>query len=104
MQLFHRPRRLRKTDWSRRLVQENQLSSNDFIYPVFLLEGSGREETVSSMPGVSRLSLDKLMLVAEDCIKLGIPVMALSPVIRAERITYSYSRSVAPLPSQVDTP
>jgi porphobilinogen synthase len=84
MQLFHRPRRLRKTDWSRRLVQENHLSSNDFIYPVFLLEGSGREETVSSMPGVSRLSLDKLMLVAEDCVKLGIPVMALFPVISAE--------------------
>jgi porphobilinogen synthase len=84
MQLFHRPRRLRKTDWSRRLVQENQLSSNDFIYPVFLLEGNGREETVSSMPGVSRLSLDKLILVAEDCVKLGIPVMALFPVIRAE--------------------
>jgi porphobilinogen synthase len=66
------------------LVQENQLSANDFIYPVFLLEGSGREETVSSMPGVSRLSLDKLILVAEDCVKLGIPVMALFPVIRAE--------------------
>jgi porphobilinogen synthase len=84
MQLFHRPRRSRKTDWSRRLVQENQLSANDFIYPVFLLEGSGREETVSSMPGVSRLSLDKLMLVAEDCVKLGIPVMAIFPVIKSE--------------------
>jgi porphobilinogen synthase len=66
------------------LVQENQLSANVFIYPVFLLEGSGREETVSSMPDVSRLSLDKLMLVAEDCVKLGIPVMALFPVISAE--------------------
>jgi porphobilinogen synthase len=84
MQLFHRPRRSRKTDWSRRLVQENQLSANDFIYPVFLLEGSGHEETVSSMPGVSRLSLDKLMLVAEDCVKLGIPVMAIFPVIKSE--------------------
>jgi porphobilinogen synthase len=84
MQLFHRPRRSRKTDWSRRLVQENQLSANDFIYPVFLLEGSGREEIVSSMPGVSRLSLDKLMLVAEDCVKLGIPVMAIFPVIKSE--------------------
>jgi porphobilinogen synthase len=84
MQLFHRPRRLRRTDWSRRLVQENTLSSNDFIYPVFLLEGKNRQEDVKSMPGVSRLSLDLLMPVAEDCVKLGIPVMALFPVISAE--------------------
>ena len=84
MQLFHRPRRLRRTDWSRRLVQENTLSANDFIYPVFLLEGSNRQEEVKSMPGVSRLSLDLLIPVAEDCVKLGIPVMALFPVISAE--------------------
>jgi porphobilinogen synthase len=84
MQLTHRPRRLRRTDWSRRLVQENSLSPNDFIYPVFLLEGNNREEDVKSMPGVSRLSLDRLMPVAEDCVKLGIPVMALFPVIRSE--------------------
>jgi porphobilinogen synthase len=84
MQLPHRPRRLRRTDWSRRLVQENSLSPNDFIYPVFLLEGSNRQEDVQSMPGVSRLSLDLLMPVAEDCVKLGIPVMALFPVIHNE--------------------
>ncbi len=84
MQLFHRPRRLRRTDWSRRLVQENTLTSNDFIYPVFLLEGSGRMEEVKSMPGVSRVSLDLLVPIAEDCVKLGIPVMALFPVISNE--------------------
>jgi len=84
MQLPHRPRRLRRTDWSRRLVQENALSPNDFIYPVFLLEGSNRQEEVKSMPGVNRLSLDLLLPVAEDCVKLGIPVMALFPVIRDE--------------------
>jgi porphobilinogen synthase len=84
MQLFHRPRRLRRTDWSRRLVQENQLTSNDFIYPVFLLEGKNRQEEVKSMPGVSRVSLDLLLPIAEDCVKLGIPVMALFPVISAE--------------------
>jgi porphobilinogen synthase len=84
MQLFHRPRRLRRTDWSRRLVQENTLTSNDFIYPVFLLEGSGRMEEVKSMPGVSRVSLDLLIPIAEDCVKLGIPVMALFPVISNE--------------------
>ena len=84
MQLFHRPRRLRRTDWSRRLVQENQLSANDFIYPVFLLEGKNRQEEVKSMPGVSRVSLDLLLPIAEDCVKLGIPVMALFPVISSE--------------------
>ncbi len=84
MQLFHRPRRLRRTDWSRRLVQENQLSSNDFIYPVFLLEGKNRQEDVKSMPGISRVSLDLLLPIAEDCVKLGIPVMALFPVISSE--------------------
>ncbi|MFM9113178.1 MAG: porphobilinogen synthase, partial [Polynucleobacter victoriensis] len=84
MQLFHRPRRLRRTDWSRRLVQENQLSSNDFIYPVFLLEGKNRQEEVKSMPGVNRVSLDLLLPIAEDCVKLGIPVMALFPVISSE--------------------
>ncbi len=84
MQLFHRPRRLRRTDWSRRMVQENQLSANDFIYPVFLLEGKNRQEEVKSMPGVSRVSLDLLLPTAEDCVKLGIPVMALFPVISSE--------------------
>jgi porphobilinogen synthase len=84
MQLFHRPRRLRRTDWSRRLVQENTLSSNDFIYPVFLLEGKGREEEVKSMPGVSRVSLDLLLPIAQECVHLGIPVMALFPVINNE--------------------
>jgi porphobilinogen synthase len=84
MQLFHRPRRLRRTDWSRRLVQENTLSSNDFIYPVFLLEGKGREEEVKSMPGVSRVTLDLLLPIAQECVQLGIPVMALFPVINNE--------------------
>ncbi len=81
MQLFHRPRRLRRTDWSRRLVQEHQLSVNDLIYPVFLLEGKNRQEEVQSMPGVSRVSLDLLIPVAQECVALGIPVMALFPVI-----------------------
>jgi porphobilinogen synthase len=84
MQLFHRPRRLRRTDWSRRLVQENTLSSNDFIYPVFLLEGKDRKEEVKSMPGVSRVSLDLLLPIAQECVQLGIPAMALFPVISNE--------------------
>jgi porphobilinogen synthase len=60
------------------------LSSNDFIYPVFLLEGKGREEEVKSMPGVSRVSLDLLLPIAQECVQLGIPAIALFPVISNE--------------------
>jgi porphobilinogen synthase len=76
-----RPRRLRRDDFTRRLVRENAVTVNDLIYPVFVLEGSGRREAVASMPGVERLSLDLLLPVAENCVRLGIPVMALFPVI-----------------------
>ena len=76
-----RPRRLRRTDYSRRLVREHQLTADDLIYPVFVLDGMNQRQAVGSMPGVERLSLDLLMPVAEDCVKLGIPVMALFPVI-----------------------
>jgi len=77
----NRPRRLRKDDFTRRLVREHHLRVDDLIYPVFVLEGENRRESVQSMPGVERLSLDQLMPVAEECVKLGIPVMALFPVI-----------------------
>ncbi len=76
-----RPRRLRRDAFSRNLVREHALSSHDLIYPVFVLEGQNRREAVGSMPGVERLSLDLLMPVAEDCVKLGIPALALFPVI-----------------------
>ena len=79
----HRPRRMRRDDWSRRLMQEHNVSANDLIYPVFLLEGQGKSEAVASMPGVNRLSLDLLMSVAQECVDLGIPVLALFPVIDA---------------------
>ena len=79
----HRPRRMRRDDWSRRLMQENQISASDLIYPVFLLEGSNQSQAVASMPGVNRVSLDLLFSVAEECVALGIPVMALFPVIDA---------------------
>jgi porphobilinogen synthase len=72
---------LRRTDYSRRLVREHQLTADDLIYPVFVLDGKNQRQAVGSMPGVERLSLDLLMPVAEDCVKLGIPVMALFPVI-----------------------
>ncbi len=80
----HRPRRMRRDDWSRRLMQEHSVSANDLIYPVFLLEGQGKSEAVASMPGVNRVSLDLLFPVAQECVSLGIPVMALFPVIDAD--------------------
>jgi porphobilinogen synthase len=76
-----RPRRLRRDTFSRNLVREHALSSHDLIYPVFVLDGQNRREAVGSMPGVERLSLDLLLPVAEDCVKLGIPALALFPVI-----------------------
>ncbi len=79
----HRPRRMRRDDWSRRLMQENSVSASDLIYPVFLLEGQGKSEAVASMPGVNRVSLDLLLPVAQECVDLGIPVLALFPVIDA---------------------
>jgi porphobilinogen synthase len=80
-----RPRRMRRDEFSRRLMRESALSSADFIYPVFVLDGSEREEQVSSMPGVSRKSVDLLFRDAERCVELGIPAMALFPVIDTAR-------------------
>jgi len=76
-----RMRRMRRDAFSRRLMQENVLTANDFIYPVFVLEGSGRSEAVASMPGVERMSLDRLLPVAERALNLGIPALALFPVV-----------------------
>ena len=76
-----RPRRLRRDTFTRNLVREHALSPHDLIYPVFVVDGTQQRQVVSSMPGVERLSLDLLLPVAEDCVKLGIPVMALFPVI-----------------------
>ena len=76
-----RPRRLRRDAFTRNLVRENVLTPHDLIYPVFVAEGKGHRLPIASMPGVERLSLDLLLPVAEECVKLGIPVMALFPVI-----------------------
>ena len=75
-----RMRRMRRDDFSRRLMQENDLTPADFIYPVFVLEGSGEREAVASMPGVERLSIDLLLREAREAHALGIPAMALFPV------------------------
>jgi len=76
-----RPRRLRRDEFTRNLVREHRVTAHDLIYPVFVLDGQRRREPVASMPGVERLSLDLLLPVAEQCVALGIPVMALFPVI-----------------------
>ncbi|WP_318504586.1 porphobilinogen synthase [Photobacterium leiognathi] len=76
-----RMRRMRKHDFSRRLMAENQLSVNDLIYPMFVLMGKNRRETVESMPGVERLSIDLLLEEAAYLAKLGIPAIALFPVV-----------------------
>jgi porphobilinogen synthase len=79
----HRPRRLRKDAFSRAMVRETSLSPANLIYPVFVVEGSGIEQPVLSMPGVSRMSLDKLLVVAGECAALGISALALFPVIES---------------------
>ncbi len=76
-----RPRRLRRDAFTRELVRENRLHASDLIYPVFLLDGEHQVQDVASMPGVQRLSVDQLLPLAEQCVSLGVPVMALFPVI-----------------------
>jgi porphobilinogen synthase len=76
-----RMRRMRRDDFSRRLMRENVLTPDDLIYPVFILDGKARTEKVASMPGVDRLTVDRLLPVAEQCQRLRIPVIALFPVI-----------------------
>ncbi len=79
-----RPRRLRRDAATRNLVREHQLTAHDLIYPVFVLEGKKVRHPVASMPGVERLSLDLLLPVAQECVQLGIPALALFPVIEAQ--------------------
>jgi porphobilinogen synthase len=76
-----RPRRLRRDAFTRNLVREHAVTPNDLIYPVFVLDGQKQRQAVASMPGVERLSLDLLLPVAEQCMKLGVPALALFPVI-----------------------
>ncbi len=77
----NRPRRLRRDAFTRNLVREHQVTPHDLIYPVFVHEGENLRQAVPSMPGVDRLSLDLLLPVAEECVRLGIPVLALFPSI-----------------------
>src|SRR5262245_29824507 len=80
-----RLRRMRRDDFSRRLRREHKLTTDDLIYPVFVIDGKGRTEPVPSMPGIRRYTLDRLLPHAEQCVKLGIPALAIFPMIAQER-------------------
>ncbi|HMZ76967.1 MAG TPA: porphobilinogen synthase [Rhodocyclaceae bacterium] len=80
-----RMRRMRRDDFSRRLMREHRLSADDLIYPVFVLEGQDVVQPVASMPGVSRVSLDRLLMIAEEAVALGVPALALFPVVDADK-------------------
>lgn len=91
-----RMRRMRRDEFSRRLMRENYLHANDFIYPVFVLNGKNREEKVPSMPGVIRQSADMLMQQAEKCLQLGIPALAIFPVIEPSLKSLTAAESLNP--------
>ena len=76
-----RMRRMRRAEFSRRLMRETVLTADDFIYPAFIIDGKGRTQKVDSMPGIERVTIDRLMPLAEQCLKLEIPAMALFPAI-----------------------
>ena len=81
MENLIRPRRMRKDEFSRRLMREHHLRTDDLIYPVFVMEGKQKEEAIPSMPGIKRQSMDLILETAKECFKLGIPAIALFPVI-----------------------
>ena len=82
-----RMRRMRKDDFSRRMMRETVLTPDDFIWPVFIIEGEDRTETVESMPGVERMTIDRLLEQAGECVRLGVPAIALFPVTAPEAKT-----------------
>jgi len=83
-----RMRRMRRDPFSRALMRENVVTASDLIYPVFILDGENQRQQVASMPGVERVSVDLLLGVAEECVALGIPMLALFPVVDASLKTY----------------
>jgi len=84
---FTRMRRMRVDDFSRRMMRETVLTADDLIWPVFVIEGEDRSEAVGSMPGVERLTIDRLLLKAGECVRLGVPAIALFPVTAPEAKT-----------------
>ncbi len=92
-----RMRRMRHDEFSRRLMRENCLLADDLIYPVFVLNGKNREEKIPSMPEIKRLSADKLMRQAEKCLELGIPALAIFPVIDPEQKSLTATEALNPM-------
>lgn len=80
-----RLRRMRRDEFSRRLMREHRVSCDDLIYPMFIIEGENQREAVASMPGVERLSIDQLLIEAGQCVELGIPAIALFPVVTSDK-------------------
>lgn len=80
-----RLRRMRKDEFSRRLMRENHLLTDDLIYPMFVIEGENQRESITSMPGIERVSIDQLLIEAGSCLELGIPAIALFPVISSDK-------------------
>lgn len=93
MQLTHRPRRIRRQQYSRQLVRETRLSIDDLIYPVFVLSGSNKEQAVDSMPDIKRYSLDRLLVHLAPLIERGLNAVALFPVIEQEKKSIDASES-----------
>ncbi len=89
-----RLRRNRKSDWSRRLVEENNLTPNDFILPIFLIDGKNKKQSIKTMPGVYRYSLDKIYPIIDKAIKLGIPMIALFPYTDKKKKNFLGSESL----------
>ena len=96
MSITKRPRRMRNNNFSRRLMRENQLSVNHLIYPMFVIEGNGVRQEIKSMPGIFRQSMDQIILEANECFELGIPAIALFPVIDAQYKSESANESFNP--------
>ena len=80
-----RLRRSRQNDWSRRLIEENNLTPSDFVLPIFLIEGKNKKQSIKSMPGVYRYTLDKLGPIVEKAIRIGLPMVALFPYTEKKR-------------------
>jgi len=91
-----RMRRMRRDPFTRALMRENTVTASDLIYPVFVLDGQNQRQQVASMPGVERVSVDLLLKVAEECVSLGIPVMALFPMVDASLKTYDGAEATNP--------
>ncbi|GAL12812.1 porphobilinogen synthase [Vibrio astriarenae] len=93
---LRRMRRMRKHDFSRRLMAENQLSASDLIYPMFILMGKDRRESIESMPGIERLSIDLMLEEAKYLAELGVPAIALFPVVNQDAKTLCAAESFNP--------